>query len=392
MRFFETLSTEGDSRKLLEDLTGEVPPEIRGGPPELGFLFLSPHHRADARYLLEAVAERTGVRHLLGCSAESIIGSGREAERAAGGSLWLASLPGVTVKPFAVDCEQTPDGFCFPVTPHGLFMTAGENAAVLLLGEPFTMPVDAFVRRFNEDYPGIPIIGGMASGGTSPGEDLLLSDGEVRETGAVGVLLSGPVVVRALVSQGCRPIGRRFIVTDCDRNTVKALGGRPALKVIQEMFGEVSPEERGLFQAAPHIGIVMNEQKHCFGPGDFLIRNLLGVDPARGAIFISDHVRRGQTVQFHVRDGAAASEDLNALLEQDRRLHEDRRPHAGLVFCCNGRGQRLFERPDHDIEALRASYGTIPLAGFFAQGEVGPVGGKNHLHGFTTCVALFCEP
>jgi small ligand-binding sensory domain FIST len=240
-------------------------------------------------------------------------------------------------------------------------MAAGENPAVVLLGEPFTMPVDAFVRRFNEDYPGIPVIGGMASRGTSPGENLLVSDGAIRETGAVGVLLSGALVVRALVSQGCRPIGRRYVVTDCDRNTVKALGGRPALKVIRDMFGEISPEERGLFQAAPHVGIVMDEQKRSFGPGDFLIRNLLGVDPARGAVFISDHVRRGQTVQFH-------------------------------VFCCNGRGQRLFERPDHDISALRKSYGPIPLAGFFAQGEVGPVGRRNHLHGFTTCVALFCEP
>ena len=392
MRFCEALSTERDPRKVLDGLTSKAIEELDGEKPDLGFLFVSPHHRDGIPYLLGEVAARTGVTNLLGCTGQSIIGGGREVEHSPSAALWLAALPGVTLRTFRVECEQTPDGFCFPVTPHGLFYEAGENAAAILLGEPYTMPVDAFVRRFNEDYPGIPIIGGMASGGTGPGENVLLVDGEVYEDGAVGALLSGPIRVRTVVSQGCRPIARRFVVTECDRNTIKQLGGRPALKVIQELFTEISPEDRALFQAAPHVGVVTDEGKSEYGPGDFLIRNILGVDPARGTIFISDYLRRGQTIQFHVRDGAAASEDLAALLELTRSATEGKQPRGGLVFCCNGRGRRLFESADHDISALRNSFGPIPLSGFFAQGEVGPVGRKNHLHGFTTCVALFCEP
>ncbi|MHC4861958.1 MAG: FIST signal transduction protein, partial [Planctomycetota bacterium] len=239
---------------------------------------------------------------------------------------------------------------------------------------------------------GIPVVGGIASGRASPGENRLVVDGDVGRDGAAGARVSGSVRVHTVVSQGCRPIGRRYIVTECDRNAILKMGGKPALKAVQELFAEIASDEKELFQAAPHIGVVMDENQHEFGPGDFLIRNILGVDPARGAIFTSDFLRRGQSVQFHVRDGRAASDDLDALLDRERRACSGNHPGGGLIFSCNGRGTRMFARPDHDISALRDSLGTIPVAGFFAQGELGPVGETNHLHGFTACMALFCEP
>jgi small ligand-binding sensory domain FIST len=395
MRFFESLCTEGHPKKAIEQFTKEAAKAFRERSPDLGFLFFSPHHADEVGPVVDAVREATNVRVLLGCSGETIIGAGREVERSPAFSLWLASLPGTDLRPFRVRPEQTPDGFCFPTEPANMyesFMSPGENPTVILVGEPFTMPVDAFLRRFNEDYPEIPVVGGMASGGAAPGENRLILDGEEVTDGAAGVLVSGSVRVRTVVSQGCRPIGRRYVVTQCDRNAILKMGGKPALKVVQELFAEVSGSEKELFQSAPHIGVVMDENQHDFGPGDFLIRNILGVDPAQGAIFTSDFLRRGQTVQFHVRDGRAASEDLDALLDRERRYCSGNHPGGGLIFSCNGRGTRLFTKPDHDISALRDSLGTIPVAGFFAQGEVGPVGDTNHLHGFTACVALFCAP
>ena len=122
--------------------------------------------------------------------------------------------------------------------------------------------------------------------------------------------------------------------------------------------------------------------------GDFLVRNVLGLDRSSGALAITDRVRVGQTVQFHVRDAQTADEDLRALLQQDRATHT--RPPAGaLLFSCNGRGMRLFPQPDHDAAAVRAAVGDVPLAGLFAQGELGPVGGRNFIHGFTASLALF---
>jgi small ligand-binding sensory domain FIST len=206
----------------------------------------------------------------------------------------------------------------------------------------------------------------------------------------VGVLLQGAVGLRSIVSQGCRPVGRPFVITRAAENVIQELGGRPALERLQQLWQELTPEERELFQQAPHLGLVMNEYQGEFRRGDFLVRNVLGFDRSSGALVITDRVRVGQTVQFHVRDAGAADEDLRALLRLDAGAHE-RRPAGALVFSCNGRGTRLFPEPDHDARAVRAEAGAVPLAGFFAQGELGPVGGQNFLHGFTASVALFEE-
>jgi small ligand-binding sensory domain FIST len=251
------------------------------------------------------------------------------------------------------------------------------------------MPVDMYLRRFNEDHPGIPVIGGMASGGMGPGDNRLLLGDQVLRDGAVGVRVSGAVEIRTVVSQGCRPVGEPLVVTDCDRNAILKLGGRPALDRVQELYSALPAEDRQLFQRAPHIGVVMDERQDRFGPGDFLIRNVIGVDPGHSAVFVGDLLRRGQTVQLHVRDGDAAREDLAALLEAAERDLANPGPRGALLFTCNGRGTRLFSGPNHDIGALVRVWGSIPVGGFFAAGELGPVAGTNHLHGFTACVALF---
>jgi small ligand-binding sensory domain FIST len=392
MRFSEALSMEGDANSAANEVSVAA---IRGSSGEafdLGFLFFTSHHAEAAREAAVAIRERTGVRHLIGCSGESIIGGGREVEREPAMALWLGSMPGVRLRPFRIECRETPDGFCFPFSPEDLFDEVAPGSALLFLGESFSMPGDQYLRRFNEDHPGIPVIGGMASGARAPGENVLLVDGcEVRE-GAVGVLLSGRVRVSAIVSQGCRPVGEPLVVTECDRNAILKLGGRPALVRTQEVFSNLPEADRRLFQSAPHVGIAMTENRLRFGPGDFLIRNLVGVDQARGAIFVSDNLRLGQTIQFHVRDGDAADADLRDLLRRERA-----RPGAGpsrgaLLFSCNGRGTRMFGGPDHDVAALHEELGPIPVAGFFAHGELGPVGDRNHLHGFTASIALFSEP
>ena len=196
------------------------------------------------------------------------------------------------------------------------------------------------------------------------------------------MLLDGGVGVHTLVSQGCRPIGQPFIVTRAEGSLVLELGGRPAVSRLQELADEASADDRELLRHGLHVGLVVDEHRAEFGPGDFLVRNLLGADPNSGALVIGEQVRVGQTVQFHVRDAAAAAEDLDALLVGEQAA-------AGLVFTCTGRGQHLFGAPDHDAEAVRALLGPIPLAGAFCAGEIGPIGGRSHLHTFTASIALF---
>ena len=263
------------------------------------------------------------------------------------------------------------------------------GSALLLMADPFTFPADVLLERLGEDQPGKPVLGGMASGATRPGENRLLLGPTVHRAGAVALRLSGGVRVRSVVSQGCRPIGKPMVITKAQQNVVLELGGRPALEQLRELYETLPDQERRLLETGLQLGRVINEYQSDFTRGDFLIRNVLGWDSEAGAIAIGDFCRVGQTVQFHVRDAGAADDDLRELLATAK---SDGAAAAGrLLFTCNGRGTRLFSQPDHDAGSIHDALGEIPLAGFFAHGEIGPIGGQNFLHGFTAALALF-EP
>jgi len=239
----------------------------------------------------------------------------------------------------------------------------------------------------------------MASASHEPGGNRLIFGDQVHAGGAVAVLIHGAIRVHSVVSQGCRPIGRPMIVTKADRHIIHALGGRPALDQLHELFASLSPDEQRVVQSGLHMGVVTNEYQDRFERGDFLVRNVIGADKDSGAIAVGDYVRVGQTVQFHVRDAATADEDLRELLAGVQPLgcatgagQAEARTPAGcgaLLFTCNGRGTRMFEGPDHDAGALRQILGDMPVAGFFAAGEIGPVGGEHFLHSFTATIAVF---
>lgn len=375
----ETRAAVGDAcRRAVERL---------GGTADLAVAFASHHHRQTFDELGQLVAELTGARHSFGASAETVIANEREFEETPALAVWLAQLPGAEVTPLRLEFQRSPDGGAITGWPESLAGDWPSGATLLLLGEPFTFPADALLAQLNEDRPGIPVIGGMASGAFQPGQNRLWLGGDVYEDGAVGVVLGGAVTVEAVVSQGCRPIGRTLVVTQAERNIIGQLGGAPALERFQEMFQELTAEEQQLAQRGLHVGRVMDEYREGFARGDFLVRNVIGADPKTGAIAIGDYVRAGQTVQFHVRDGATADEDLRALLSVSK-AREATPPAGALLFTCNGRGTRLFAEPHHDAAALQTAWSELPVAGLFAQGELGPIAGRNFVHGFTASVAL----
>jgi small ligand-binding sensory domain FIST len=229
-------------------------------------------------------------------------------------------------------------------------------------------------------------MGGMASAARGPGGNHLVLNGQVFTDGAVGVLLGGGADVRAVVSQGCRPIGQPYVVTRAERNTVYELGGQPAYQRLVDMAStSLDEHDLRLVNRGLHMGLVIDEHKADFGRGDFLVRNVIGADVEHGVIAVNDIVDVGTTVQYHVRDAATADEDLREMLA-------GRDAEAALVFTCNGRGIRLFGRPHHDAAVVAEALDDPATAGFFAAGEFGPVGGRNFVHGFTASVALFRSP
>lgn len=390
MPFAAALSTAPLTNQALDEVC-PLAAEQLGGPPDLAVIFFTPHHAGAAETIASTARQRLGARCLVGCMGESVIGGDREIEDGPAVSLWLAKWARpVEADSFHLEPEPTPDGFSLLGWPDGLTQADPARAAVLALGDPYTVPSDLIPKQLNEISPGLRVMGGMASGAPAPGRSRLLLDDRVLNGGVVGVLLRGPVGLRCIVSQGCRPVGRPFVITRAQDNVIFELGGKPALQQLQEVWQSLTPHDQELFRRGPHVGRVISEYRDTFQRGDFLIRNLMGLDRESGAVAISDLVRVGQTVQFHVRDADTADEDLHALLQIDLSAHE-RRPGGALVFSCNGRGTRLFgdDAPHHDAKTVRAEAGAIPLAGFFAQGELGPVGDQNFVHGFTASVALF---
>jgi small ligand-binding sensory domain FIST len=388
MPFAAALSTKMDTEQALDEAGARALDEFQG-PPDLGLVFFSPHHHEAAERIAARLQDRVKANCLLGCGGESIVGNDREVEGGPAMCLWLGRWKEpVELTPFHMMVEATPDGHSLLGWPDELTAADPKESVVLLLGDPYTFPVDEFLRQVNERHPGLRVVGGMASGASEPGMSRLLLGNRVLEQGAVGVLLRGPAKVRCIVSQGCRPVGRHLVVTRGKDNIIAELGGKPPLAQLQELWQELPPRDRQLFQRGLHVGRVINEYQGEFHRGDFLVRNLMGLDQASGALAITDRVRVGQTVQFHVRDAASADEDLHELLQIDLSAHESR-PAGALLFTCNGRGTRLFAEPDHDAKTVRAEAGAVPLAGFFAAGELGPVGGQNFIHGFTASVVLF---
>ena len=384
MRIGAAFSTVPDAAAAAAEAADEVRGRLGSDPEvDLACVFLSPAHLEDAEEAADAVRERLRPRHLLGCVAEGVVGRSRELEEGPAVAVWGGSLPGAEIEPFHAVAVDVDGG-----TAIAGFPELADPAVVLMLADPFTFPAGPFLARLNEERPGTPLVGGIAAGAGRPGAQALLVDDEVHREGAVGAVLSG-VRVLAVVSQGCAPIGRDSVITSAEENVVYELAGRPAVERLRSEIALLTPEEQRLAAQGILAGLVIDENRSEYRRGDYLMRGVIGADEDTGAIAVGERVRVGQTLRFHVRDARSADEDL-------RRALADAIPRGdaagALLFTCNGRGTAMFAESDHDASAVAGALGNDALAGFFCGGEIGPVGGRSFLHGFTATLAVFLHP
>jgi len=384
--------------------------------PDLALVFISSAFASDYSRLMPLLRERLPQIPLIGCSGGGVIGVGQteqvqeiEAEPAL--SLTLAALPGVQVHTFHLSAEELPDLDSPPdcwVEAIGVPPSAQPN--FVLLPEPFSAQINDLLQGLDFAYPGAVKLGGLASAGNMSNQAVVFCDYQMYSEGTVGVALSGNIVVETVVAQGCRPIGQPYLVTEGERNIVLALeeeaGGSPVgagrsrvsqkrtpLELLQDLIQTLSEDDRALAQHSLFVGVAQNEFKQTLEPGDFLIRNLLGVDPRVGAIAIGDRIRAGQRIQFHLRDAHASAEDLETLLQQYRR--RGNKPDAcigALMFSCLGRGEGLYGEPDFDSHLFHRYLPEVPICGFFCNGEIGPVGDSSFLHGYTSVFGICRQP
>jgi small ligand-binding sensory domain FIST len=377
------VSTAPDARQAAVEAAAHARDELAGAAPSLAVLLGSRSHTDKAVDVLNAVQEMVEPPALIGCIAQAIVAGRHEIEDGPAVAVWLAS--GLAAETFQLDFVRTGSGgvltgYRFDRTAHDLH---------LLLPDPYTFPSSLLIEHLNTDLPGTTVVGGVVSGGRVPGDTRLFRDHDVLTSGLVGVRLPGMHAI-PIVSQGCRPIGDPYIVTGADGALITELGGRPPLQRLREIVEGLPRDEQELVSQGLSIGIVVDEHLAAPGQGDFMIRGLLGADSSTGAIEIGDVVEVGATVQFQVRDAAGADKDLRLAVERVG-AELPGPPVGALLFTCNGRGRRMFGVADHDASTIEELLGGIPLAGFFAAGEIGPIGGRNALHGFTASMALFIE-
>ena len=365
--------------------------QLRAPQVSLGLVFMSPRFFPRAKQVLEILRVHARIPLLAGCSSPSLIVGEHEVEENAGLSLGLYALPGADFKAFHFTQEQVEEanGPGYWQLETGLAPSQTNGWLVFL--DPFHLDSESWLRGWNEAYAPLPILGGLASGDFNEQLTQVYLNGEVYEEGGVAISCGGEVRLAGVTSQGCTPIGETWTLTRVEQNIIHQIGNRPAYEVLAETFNQLSSEEQKQARGNLFIGLVVNEYLEDFHRGDFLIRNLLSADPRSGAIAVGALPRLGQTVQFQRRSAAAATEDMEALLTRARKELARTTIYGGCLCSCNGRGAALFGRPDHDAQMVQQRLGPLGLAGFFCNGEIGPIGQKSFLHGYTASLALFVK-
>jgi len=390
MQCHVAVSQESNPQQAAQVVSRSVHDAFSGVGCDFACVFFSPHFSDDVPSLVEIIHQKLGPKILIGCMGVGVIGGTQEIEEHPGLVLWGLSNPRIEITPFHLTSKKNGEAISLEGWP-GRLEEHKASQTVLLFADPFSTPIDELFALVDRHAPGSLAIGGIASGGMNTGESRLIVNDTIITSGVVGVTIQGGVELRTVVSQGCQPIGERFMVTKVDRNVIQELGGIPPLERLDATLMALGQTERQQAANGLQVGIVMDEHRSEFGQGDFLIRGLLGADRQSGYLAIADCVQEGQTIQFHIRDAQAAGADLHDVLSKECLAFPSNRPKGALLFSCNGRGQKFFQTPHHDIVAVHQHLSTIPVAGFFAGGEIGPVGGKNYLHGYTASMLLFYD-
>ncbi len=352
---------------------------------------MAPRLFARAKQVLEILRVHARIPLLAGCSSQGLIAQGEELEENAGLTLGLYALPGGELTAFHFTQGQVEEangpGYWRLETGIEPQKTNGWLAFI----DPFHVDSEAWLHGWNEAYAPLPVLGGLASGDFNDRTTQVYLNGDVLEDGGVAISVGGDVGLVGVTSQGCTPIGETWTLTKVEQNVIHEIGNRPAYQVLAETFSRLSAEEQKKARGNLFIGLVVNEYLEDYHRGDFLIRNLLAADPRSGSISVAALPRLGQTVQFQRRSAAAATEDMSELLNRARKTLQGKALYGGCLCCCNGRGQGLFGAPNHDAQMVQQRLGPLGLAGFFCNGEIGPIGEKNFLHGYTASLALFVK-
>lgn len=386
--FSSYLSRNKNWRKGLEDILVKIKKDLGENPCDLVMFYVSEYYdRFSPRDFVRTLSDLLPYRVAIGCNASGVLSGDLEVEFQGAVAVMAMHLPKVRLFPFFLPTEQIQSLGSGADLIQALDLFPTEEPKFFCLGEPSSCDVGRLLKAFNEGYRGLPVVGGLASGAMANVQNWISLNGLIYGEGAVGVAMTGQIEFETVVSPGCRPIGRPFVITRAEDSVLYELAGRAALEVLQQVVEELSPLDRSLVERSLSVGLAMNEQQSDFKRGDFLIRNIIGFDPESGSLSIGEHLKVGQTLQFQLRDAKTSDEDLRQLLKIPRRKFSDA-PCGGILVSCCGRGENFYGESGHDARVVQQLRGPVPLVGFFANGEIGPVGSKGFVHGYTSSLVF----
>ena len=394
MKWASAISEQTSLELAIDECVASLKTQLAGDPPDLAVVFASSHYHQNYEAIPQLISQGLGeggsAPLILGCSGGGIIGNGQEVEQSPALSITAASLPEVTLTPFHLASDALPDLDAGPDSWEELLKVRPSDAPkFVLLADPFSFPAQNLIMGMDFAYSGAAKIGGLASGGQQQGGNALFLGGRVHRSGAVGVAMHGNITIDTVVAQGCRPIGQPMRITQSRRNLLESLDGETPLNVLRSLYPTLSERDQGLMRNSLFLGVVMDDFIDEPRQGDFLIRNVMGMDDRNGSLAIGEMLKEGQLVQFHLRDADTSAQDLAEVLERYAGDNRENEVHGALLFSCLGRGQYLYGRPNHDTDLFRDKLGTVPLGGFFCNGEIGPVSGTTFLHGYTSSFGIF---
>ncbi|MEI8250075.1 MAG: FIST N-terminal domain-containing protein [Synechococcus sp. ELA057] len=378
----------------LEEAVNSVARQLEGcGPADLALVFVSTSFASDLPRLLPLLRQKLQAGHWLGCLGGGVAGcepdgTPRELEQEPALSVTLLSLPGAELHPFSLDPSSLPD-LDGPAEPWREQLGAPNQAgqSLLLLIDPTAPAINDLISGLDYAYPEATKVGGVACPHSASHGSLLSAEGVC--TGATGILISGAWAIEPVLCQGCRPIGPVLEVEQAQRNVVLEVSDgqtrRTPVAALQAILGDLSSDEREQVRHSLFIGVGRSDFNLAGLRGNgsaFLVRTLIGVDPRNGAVAVAEPMRVGQKVQFQLRDGQASRQEASQLLGELAAAMPDP-PLASLLFACLGRGQGLYGQADGDVSLCREAFPDVPIAGVFCNGEIGPLAGTTHLHGFT---------
>jgi small ligand-binding sensory domain FIST len=353
-------------------------------------VFFTAEHASRSEPLLSTLARVTHSDRIVGSSGTGVLTGAGEIE----------GQNGMAVLVFASDQLQSRPFLFEPLREHdeeigaNIAQIAGADQSSLLALFPDTYngQPHQLLRSMDQRIGFVPVVGAGSSESGAAQATYQVCGERCRSNSVAGLQLSGSFDALIDITQGCQPITEPMVITKAEGNVIFEIDDRPALEIFAKLLkGPIAEDLRralmfifvGLPVVDPHEGTI--------GPGQYLVRNIIGLDPKNGAVGIADQAREGQSMIFALRDGQRAREDLNQMLERQARKLAGRTPAFGLYFNCCARGHSLYGMPGIDTAYIRQALGDFPLLGTFGGYELAPLGGKNHLFAYTGVLTLIIE-